>query len=609
MNKLPLHTVTRIGWTLLATACLVSGAAADGQPAKPPAAAPTKPASAQQIDKLIRQLGDKDYYVRQHAQDELARLGFDAFDAISAATTDEDLEIASRAKYLLRLMRVEWIDPSDSPRVKRCLRNYENPENADARREIMQVLAGLPDGEGVAALCRLVRYEKSPLLSKTAAVVLLTHRSTAAAPTSAEIEAVHKVLRGCKRPGAVWLSAWSRLGSEPAAAMSLWPGLIAGEQALLRRTPNETSPEIVADLIRFQVAWLKKLGDTEAAATAVRRLVDEERGDLESLARLIPWLVEQKAWKPIDELAKRFESRCSGEPLLLYLLAEAYAAQGAKDRAEKTASQALGSFPGKQEESLYRHFGMARQLQVRGLFAWSRREYEYVIGKGRDADALSVGARTTLAEMLHDQGQDLDAASTLEKLVSAIDAHKVSEAQLERNGRGAKAIRALTYYFFACHWEARGDAAKQRAYLDKALAADPEDVDVLIALYRLPGQPPAHRAKIVDSIKRAAATIHKEIDEDPDTPSPCNQYAWLIGNTEGDMDEALRCSLKSLELQPEEAAYLDTLGHVYFGRGDFANAVKYQAKAVEHEPHSGIIRRELERFRKKLDETKAAKPH
>ena len=57
-------------------------AAAGGDQAKPAAEARTKPASAQQIDKLIRQLGDKDYYVRQRAQDELARLGFEAFDAL-----------------------------------------------------------------------------------------------------------------------------------------------------------------------------------------------------------------------------------------------------------------------------------------------------------------------------------------------------------------------------------------------------------------------------------------------------------------------------------------------------------------------------------------------
>ena len=57
-------------------------------------------------------------------------------------------------------------------------------------------------------------------------------------------------------------------------------------------------------------------------------------------------------------------------------------------------------------------------------------------------------------------------------------------------------------------------------------------------------------------------------------------------------------------MQPDEGAYLDTLAHVYFGKGDFANAVKYQAKAVEHDPHTPLIRRELEHFRKKLEEKK-----
>ena len=371
---------------------------------------------------------------------------------------------------------------------------------------------------------------------------------------------------------------------------------------MLRRTPSETSPEIVAGLIRFQVAWLKKLGNTDAAMTAIRRLVEQENGDPETLAELTTWLIDQKAWKAVDELAKRFAPRFADEPYLLYLLAEAYAEQGAKDRAEQTAGRALGLFPGKQQEPLLQHFSTAQKLRDRGLFAWSRREFEHVIAKGGDAGELSMYGRTVMAEMLHDQGQDLDAATTLEKLVKLIDSHRLPPARLY--GRDPKEIRSRAYYFFACHWEANHDAAKQRAYLDKGLAADPEDVDVLIACYRLPGQPPAFRAKISDLIKTAAAALHEQIAEDAENTSACNQYAWLIGNTEGDMDEALKCSQKSLELQPDESAYLDTLAHVYFGKGDFANAVKYQAKAVEHDPHTPLIRRELERFRKKLEEKK-----
>ena len=182
-------------------------------PARPPQGrtAHKEPVSVEQINRLIKQLGDKDYYVRQRAQDELARLGFEAFDALNAATTNEDLEIASRAKYLLRLMRVEWTADSDPPEVKRCLHDYEFEDRA-AREAKMRALAALPGGQGIVALCRLVRFEKSLLLSKSAAVALLSSQINADPPGAAVIEAVRKSLNDCKRPGAVWLLAVDAAG-------------------------------------------------------------------------------------------------------------------------------------------------------------------------------------------------------------------------------------------------------------------------------------------------------------------------------------------------------------------------------------------------------------
>ena len=184
MNKLTPRTAVWIGLDTCRD-CVLCQRHRGGRAGAKPAARPTKPASAEQIDKLIRQLGDKDYYIRQRAQDELARVGFEAFDALNAATTDADLEIASRAKYLLRLMRVEWTLPSDSAEVKKCLRDYEYQRRGPHGKGRCRRWPACPDGEGVAALCRLVRFEKSPLLSKTAALALLSHRSGAvAAPRS-----------------------------------------------------------------------------------------------------------------------------------------------------------------------------------------------------------------------------------------------------------------------------------------------------------------------------------------------------------------------------------------------------------------------------------------
>ena len=203
MNHFSLRVVARFV-VALALVVVVAGRMTAAEPPKPDSQpASKKPVAAARIDRLVKQLGDKDYYVRQRAQDGLARLGFAAFDALSAATTNEDLEIASRAKYLLRLMRVEWTAETDPPEVKTCLHGYEF-EDERSRESKMTALAALPDGKGIAALCRLMRFENSSRLSKIAAVTLLGSQPAAEPPNAAVVAIVRKSLTGCKRPGAVW---------------------------------------------------------------------------------------------------------------------------------------------------------------------------------------------------------------------------------------------------------------------------------------------------------------------------------------------------------------------------------------------------------------------
>ncbi len=596
---------------------VVVGAAglACGEQRKSAAAGQTPPAagqpsaSAEQINRLIRQLGDDDYFVRQQAQDELAKLGVDAFDALSAATEDEDPEIAARARYLLQIP-VEWTVKSDPPFVKRCLSTYGSLD--DAQREVIAGrLAVLPDGEGVDAVCRLVRFERSALLSKAAAMTLLPRGQAALPAGQATLDAIRKRLGGCQRPGAVWLGVLARFGADPAAAAAEWSRLADSEYELWRQAPSKSSAEIVDCLLRFQVAWLNKLGKGEQSARAFRRLLElEDNGDAESLTDLAQWLVDRKAWSGLDELTRRFSARCDRDARLLYLLAEAYAGQGRSKRAEETALRAFRvaarQASDQDEDSPHQ---MAAWLQQRGRFAWARREFARVIAAGDRRSAAfeeqcaGATAGVYLAEMLHDQGEDLDAAKALERVVGRPDPGGALAAQLRDSGHAPENLRAMMHYFRACHWEARHDAAKQRECLDKAGKDDPTDPDVLIARYRLPDEPRGYHAKIVESIERNALLIHGKIPTSP-VPSVYNEYAWLIGNTEGDFDEAVKCSFKSIEISPEEGGLYDTLGHVYFGKGDWEKAVKYQAMAAELDPYSGQIQKALAQFRKKFEESK-----
>jgi hypothetical protein len=145
-----------------------------------------------------------------------------------------------------------------------------------------------------------------------------------------------------------------------------------------------------------------------------------------------------------------------------------------------------------------------------------------------------------------------------------------------------------------------------RRHLDDGIVHDPTDADILIELYRDPSVAEKRRKQTSDRIRQAAERFRAEIvqlsgEESDVRATPFNQYAWLIANTEGDFDLALQYSHKSLEIMPDTASYLDTLAHCYAAKRDFKNAVHYQTRAVELEPHTMQIQRSLKRFQAELD--------
>src|SRR5437764_8391913 len=79
---------------------------------------------ASRIAKLIERLGSDDFGARERAQSELAQAGLEAYDALHAAQSHHDPEIALRARYLVRSMSVRWFADSDAPKVVAILKEY-----------------------------------------------------------------------------------------------------------------------------------------------------------------------------------------------------------------------------------------------------------------------------------------------------------------------------------------------------------------------------------------------------------------------------------------------------------------------------------------------------
>jgi tetratricopeptide (TPR) repeat protein len=569
-------------------------------------------ARSKRIETLIAQLGNDDYFARERAQQELAEIGFEAFDALSeAADNNDDIEIKRRAAYLVRMMRLASVVDSDPPEIKALLGDYENRSEPERIALIKQV-AALADDKGLAVLCRLVRFERSAVLSKEAAAAVLTQKWPAdKAAAVRRAETIRRGIGQSGRPGAAWLAAYLAACKDPAAGVDGWQKLVAAEERRAVEAPHQTRPEIISALWREHAMLLRAVGRNEEADQVLMRLVDHEESSIsiKSLEELLRWLTDQRAFGVVDRLAEKFADRIQRAPLLLYALAEARQAQGKDDLVRDAVAKALAI--DNPREPYEGHRQVAVELYSRHRWRWAEGEFRRVVELAPSSNRFSIDARARLSELLHDRGSDEEAGELLDTVVADMDKNKNAGNEDENTGRDIDATRARMHYFHACTLVKPEQQKERLQRLQDALAADPTDADVLIAVYRTKDLEPAQVEKNLQQIRSAAETFRQEIQQSPNDPTPYNQIAWLIANTEGDYREALRCSEKSLELvradprlTGSEASLLDTLGHCYYALGDYENAVKTQSRAVELDPESGLMSKQLEVFRKALDESK-----
>ena len=567
-----------------------------------------------EIDRLILELGDTQYANRVRAQAKLTELGLGAFDALHRAQDHDDIEIAMRARYLVRSMRIQWALPDDPPAVRKLLSGYGERSNAE-RKNRMENLSKLPENQGVVALCRLVRYEANEPLSKRAALLIMQQDPPKEA---GKIESVAQTLRKqvgkSRRTAANWMRAYAQTLVDPESAVATWDKLTRAEEVTLSQFPKESSRDITRDVLRWQAAMLRELNRHDEGIAVIRRTLDLLEGTKQQLLDMIDWLVEREAWTVIDEIVDRFPVEFNKYADLVYRVAESQAKQGRQEQAEKTAARALAINP----DDSRTHIESAIWLQRRGLIPWCEKEYRQVIKISPAESRQHIYSCFLLSEILHDQDRDLDAANVLQGVVEVMKQPQVMKDIKDGFQREPGGIRSRMYYFFAQHHARNNEQQKHREFLEKGIQEDPRDADVLIAMYRLPKADAAWKEKTQDAIAAAVKHFQGEVKRyetlfrQGDSPvqldalrrqlaSANNQLAWLAGNTNGDLDEALRCSQRSLELRPGSAGYLDTLAHCYYAKGDYQNAVKNQLEAVSKEPHSAQMQRQLKLFQESLD--------
>jgi tetratricopeptide (TPR) repeat protein len=580
--------------------------------------------SSKRIDAMIRQLGSPKFTVRRMAASELDKIGPEAFDQLYAATSDADPEIAASAKYVLRGISVRWTRSDDSARVRQIFRTYGEQDDDDHKR-VLGLLTDLPDGEGIAGLCRIARFDRSPLVSRLAALAVIIPDDQEDTDRTIDPAAMSRELGASTRPAAIWLKQYVIQLHDPAASVKGWQTLVDDELKRLSSNSDETSSRIATDLLWNLADVYRRLGDTKQLLGVVDQMMGvsgDEADDV--LTSTLKWLVDHQAWEALNAFATKYDARIGTAKGPLYLVAFARAQQGNKELAEQLAERASHLEAKQPLASL----DEADVLVKLGQTDWAIRECRQSIEDQPVESPVAIAARVLVSRLLEDGERYQESADAIDPLVKALEKNRALEPQYENVQRifaesvqhpmdlpDRTTLGPHTHFLRACSFEQQRDWPHQREELLQALSpkdrdgvADEEDADVLIAMYRVPDADDAWRADTRKRIDTLAQAIQQQIEQNPNAPNSYNQWAWLISNTEGDLPKALRYSQKSLELLAESgseqrqslsrASYLDTLGRCYYAVGDLENAIKNEREAIRLDPHLLVMQRQLAMFEK-----------
>ena len=88
------------------------------------------------------------------------------------------------------------------------------------------------------------------------------------------------------------------------------------------------------------------------------------------------------------------------------------------------------------------------------------------------------------------------------------------------------------------------------------------------------------------------------LEIDKNSAPALNRLAWFHRKDKESLDHAIKLSKRSLEIQPDTPAYLDTLAELYYRNGESVKALPLIQRAIELDPGSRYLRLQLEKFKK-----------
>ena len=532
-------------------------------------------AVAHDIEWQIKNLGSDSRVLRDLAAEKLLRHGAAARGALVEALAGPQRQAVELAGQLLA--RLPWTEPGDPPEVVEALRHY-GEMGANERQTVGYRLIALPIEKCAPAMLRLVSFEPSEAVAWLHALRLR--------PWISKCRDAILTAQLPPRPATWRLLAWAQPGHAVDRMEKAW--LIARERY---KAGIDRQAGVVCELVVRDLAALYRAQKRWADVERCWRQLAEETRNPDAVLELMALFIERGQPQRADAEWTRYAALLAGDGRALHVAARSQAAQGDRAAADALTATGLSLHPNNAQT----HLTVGIYLIGRGWLEAAEKEFLRAVELGGPDNEVRLRARFRLADVYSHRGNPAKEAEQLETVLHLFEA-------LQQNGRGAEAfgdeirdLKCRLLMLQAKNHAKAGDAAAQEKALREGLKLWAHHPDVLIAMNELLRKRGA--AAEADTLVEAAVKHYRErITEQPDEANAYNNLAWLLANTDRQLDEARRLSQKSLALAPDSAAYLDTLAEIHLRLGQPARAVEFEREAIALEPESLDLVERMKRF-------------
>ncbi|MBN2425554.1 MAG: tetratricopeptide repeat protein [Calditrichaceae bacterium] len=160
---------------------------------------------------------------------------------------------------------------------------------------------------------------------------------------------------------------------------------------------------------------------------------------------------------------------------------------------------------------------------------------------------------------------------------------------------------ASLWAFYGITMQSMGKPEDAIYPLEQALKYDPEHLNALTTLPVI--YETLKQFAKSDSLYESALRIY------PDNDLLLNNYSYSLSERGLQLERALQMVQKALGVKPDNAAYLDTIGWIYYKLGHYAAAEPYIKKSLEIQEDSAVVSDHLGDVYYKLNDTSSAKKY